>query len=66
MNDMLQRALAAHQPDSAQLQEAMQLLKTKLSPDEKQQQLELLARQAPEHEQEHFADLFESLALGLS
>jgi hypothetical protein len=62
MNDLLSRALAAQQPDSEQLQQAIQLLKQDIPGKDKQQRLQQLADQAPQHEQSHFNDLFDSLA----
>tara|TARA_R110002124_G_scaffold199310_2_gene366159 strand:+ start:596 stop:805 length:210 start_codon:yes stop_codon:yes gene_type:complete len=62
MNDILSKALDAHQPDSEQLLEAMAVLKQNLPIDEKQTRLIELAADAPEHEQIKFDELAETLA----
>lgn len=62
MNDILNRALAAHRPDSELLLEALEVLSQSGTAEEKQARLIELAADAPEHEQIKFDELSEALA----
>jgi 3-methyladenine DNA glycosylase/8-oxoguanine DNA glycosylase len=62
MNDILSKALDAHQPDSEQLLEALEVLSQSGTAEEKQSRLIELADDAPEHEQIKFDELSEAVA----
>jgi hypothetical protein len=65
MSNILQAALASRHEPSEQLTAAIEIMQQNWLTADKEKAIDELANKAPEHEQEHFADLFESLALGL-
>lgn len=62
MNDMLKKALSDYHEPSEALNQASEVMKSDMSPQDKETELELLRQSAPEHEQNQFKDFFSTLA----
>ena len=63
MNDILNRIKQNHREPSEQLSQAQAILSQSLSDEDKYQQIETLAKQAPNYEREQFGDLLSNLVL---
>lgn len=63
MNDILKRINQGHKAPSEQLSQAQAILGQSLSDEDKYQQIETLAKQAPNYEREQFGDLLSNLVL---
>ena len=63
MNDILNRIKQNHREPSEQLSQAQEILRQSISDEDKYQQIETLAKQAPSYEREQFGDLLSNLVL---
>ena len=63
MNDIFNRIKQNHREPSEQLSQAQAILSQSLSDEDKYQQIETLAKQAPNYEREQFGDLLSNLVL---
>ena len=63
MNDILNRIKQNHREPSEQLSQAQEILRQSIPDEDKYQQIETLAKQAPNYEREQFGDLLSNLVL---
>jgi hypothetical protein len=63
MNDIFNRIKQSHREPSTLLSQAQAILSQSLSDEDKYQQIETLAKQAPSNEREQFGDLLSNLIL---
>lgn len=63
MNDILKRIKQNHREPSEQLSQAQDVLRQSITDEDKYQQIETLAKQAPSYERDQFGDLLSNLVL---